>query len=60
MLIDDETRRDVDMLETIVAVLLILWVLGLVFSYTLGGLLHILLAVALVVIVFRVIKGRRT
>lgn len=48
------------MLETIAAVLLVLWVLGLVFSYTLGGLLHILLAVALVVIVFRVIKGRRT
>lgn len=48
------------MLETIAAVLLVLWVLGLVFSYTLGGLLHILLAVALAVIVFRVIKGRRT
>lgn len=48
------------MLETIAVVLLVLWVLGLVFSYTLGGLLHILLAVALAVIVFRVIKGRRT
>ena len=46
------------MLETIVIVLLILWVLGLVSSYTMGGLIHILLVVAVVVVLIRVIKGR--
>lgn len=46
------------MLETIVVVLLILWVLGLVSSYTMGGLIHILLVVAIVMILVRVIKGR--
>jgi hypothetical protein len=43
------------MLETIVILLLILWVLGLVSSYTMGGLIHILLVIAIVVIVIRVI-----
>jgi hypothetical protein len=47
------------MLVTIAAILLILWVLGLVSSYTLGGFIHILLVVALVVIVIRLIQGRR-
>ncbi|WP_375054908.1 lmo0937 family membrane protein [Zobellella sp. DQSA1] len=47
------------MLETIIVVLLILWVLGLVSSYTLGGLIHVLLVVAVVVLIFRVIQGRR-
>jgi len=47
------------MLETIVVVLLILWLLGLVSSYTMGGLIHILLVVAIVVILLRVIRGRR-
>lgn len=47
------------MLETIIIILLILWVLGLVSSYTMGGLIHILLVIALVVIVIRVIQGRR-
>lgn len=47
------------MLETIVVVLLLLWVLGLVSSYTLGGLIHLLLVVAIVVILVRVIQGRR-
>lgn len=46
------------MLETIVVVLLILWALGLVTSYTMGGLIHILLVVAIVVILLRVIRGR--
>jgi hypothetical protein len=46
------------MLETIVIILLVLWVLGLVSSYTMGGLIHILLVVAVVVILIRVIKGR--
>lgn len=47
------------MLSTVVIVLLILWVLGLVTSYTLGGLIHILLVIAIVVILLRVIQGRR-
>ena len=47
------------MLETIAIVLIILWLLGLVSSYTMGGFIHLLLVVALVVIVIRVIQGRR-
>lgn len=47
------------MLEIIVIVLLVMWVLGLVTSYTMGGLIHILLVVAVVVILLRVIQGRR-
>jgi hypothetical protein len=47
------------MLQTIVIILLVLWLLGLVSSYTMGGLIHILLVVAIVVILVRVIQGRR-
>ncbi len=47
------------MLETIAVVLLILWVLGLVSSYTVGGFIHILLVAAVVVILVRIIQGRR-
>jgi len=47
------------MLETIAVILIILWVLGLVSSYTMGGFIHILLVVAIVVILLRVIQGRR-
>ena len=47
------------MLETIAIILIILWVLGLVSSYTMGGLIHVLLVIAVVVILFRVIQGRR-
>lgn len=46
------------MLETIIVVLLILWVLGLVSSYTLGGFIHVLLVIALVVLVIRILQGR--
>jgi hypothetical protein len=46
------------MLETIAIVLLILWALGLVTSYTLGGFIHILLVLAIIVILIRVIRGR--
>ena len=46
------------MLYTIAVVLLILWLLGLVTSYTLGGFIHILLVIAIVVILLRVISGR--
>jgi len=45
------------MLYTIAVVLLILWLLGLVTSYTLGGFIHILLVVAIVVVLLRVIRG---
>jgi hypothetical protein len=44
---------------TIIAILLILWLLGLITSYTLGGFLHILLVVAIILIVIRLISGRR-
>ncbi len=47
------------MLETIAVILVILWLLGLVTSYTLGGLVHGLLVIAIVVILIRVIQGRR-
>jgi hypothetical protein len=47
------------MLNTIAVVLFILWVLGLVSSYTMGGFIHILLVVAVVMILIRVISGRR-
>ena len=47
------------MLETIAVILIILWLLGLVTSYTMGGFIHILLVIALVVVILRVIQGRR-
>ena len=47
------------MLETIAIVLIIFWLLGLVSSYTLGGFIHVLLVIAVVVFLIRVIQGRR-
>ncbi|HWZ72757.1 MAG TPA: lmo0937 family membrane protein [Casimicrobiaceae bacterium] len=47
------------MLYTIAVVLLILWLLGLVSSYTLGGFIHILLVVAVIMILLNLISGRR-
>jgi hypothetical protein len=47
------------MLETIAVVLVVLWLLGFVSSYTMGGFIHILLIIAVVVILLRVIQGRR-
>jgi hypothetical protein len=47
------------MLWTLFVVLLILWALGMVSSYTLGGFIHILLVVAVVVVLIRIIQGRR-
>jgi hypothetical protein len=47
------------MLWTIFVVLLILWALGMVSSYTLGGYIHLLLVIALVVVVIRIIQGRK-
>ncbi|MGC1904454.1 MAG: lmo0937 family membrane protein [Candidatus Acidiferrum sp.] len=48
-----------DLLWTIAVILIILWLLGLVTSYTLGGFVHILLVIAIIVILIRVIQGRR-
>jgi hypothetical protein len=47
------------MLETLVIVLVILWLLGMVTSYTMGGLVHALLVIAVIVILIRLIQGRR-
>ena len=47
------------MLYTIAVVLIILWLLGLLTSYTMGGVIHILLVVALVMVLFNVLSGRR-
>ncbi|HEX5697285.1 MAG TPA: lmo0937 family membrane protein [Rhodoferax sp.] len=47
------------MLETIAVILVVLWLLGLVTSYTMGGLIHALLVIAIVVILIRLIQGRR-
>ncbi len=47
------------MLETIAVILVVLWLLGMVSSYTLGGVIHLLLVLAIVVILVRVIQGRR-
>ena len=46
------------MLQTLIVVLLILWLLGVVTSYTAGGLIHILLVIAIVMVLLRVIQGR--
>jgi hypothetical protein len=56
---DTRHERIIAMLYTIAVVLVILWLLGLVSSYTMGGLIHILLVIAIVVILLRVISGRK-
>jgi hypothetical protein len=52
-------RRRGKMLETIAIVLIILWVLGFFTANTMGGLIHVLLVIAVVVLLIRVFKGRR-
>jgi hypothetical protein len=47
------------MLETIALVLIVLWLLGTVSAYTMGGFIHVLLVIAVVVVLIRVIQGRR-
>jgi hypothetical protein len=47
------------MLETLIVLLVLFWLLGMISSYTVGGLIHVLLVVALVVLVIRVLQGRR-
>jgi len=48
------------MLWTIAVILLVLWLLGLVTSYTLGGFIHVLLVIAVVVVIYNLLTGRRT
>ncbi len=47
------------MLMTIAIILIVLWALGLITSYTMGGLIHVLLVIAIIVVLIRVIQGRR-
>lgn len=47
------------MLETIIVVLLVLWLFGVVSAYTMGGFIHVLLVLAIVVVLLRVIQGRK-
>jgi fatty acid desaturase len=53
------TRKDIIMLWTIAVILVILWLLGLITSYTMGGFIHILLVLAIIVILYNVISGRK-
>jgi fatty acid desaturase len=52
-------KRRAIMLWTIAVILVVLWLLGFVSSYTMGGLIHVLLVIAIVVILLQVIQGRR-
>jgi hypothetical protein len=51
--------RRKNMLWTIFVILLVLWLLGMVTSYTMGGFIHVLLVIAIVVVIIQVIQGRR-
>jgi hypothetical protein len=53
------TKGETTMLETLAVILIVLWLLGMVSSYTMGGFIHILLVVAIIVILLRVVSGRR-
>jgi hypothetical protein len=55
----NENQPNKNMLYTIALILIIAWLLGLVSSYTLGGFIHILLVVAIIVLLVRVIQGRK-
>jgi len=55
----EANREEVHMLWTIAVILLVLWALGLVSSYTMGGFIHLLLVIALIVVVVGFLQGRR-
>jgi len=57
--VDQNNQRIVIMLYTIAVVLLVLWLLGMVSAYTIGGFIHVLLVIAIIVVLIRVISGRR-
>jgi len=52
-------RKESNMLWTIGVILLVLWLLGLITGYTLGGFLHVLLVIAIIIVVIQLIQGRR-
>lgn len=54
-----KAMRRKNLLWTIFVILLILWLLGVVTSYTMGGFIHILLVIAIVMVLIRIIQGRR-
>jgi Family of unknown function (DUF5670) len=56
---NSKNERSFDMLWTLVVILIVLWLLGVLTSYTAGGLIHVLLLVALVVVIIRLLQGRR-
>ena len=56
---NDSFKENKNMLWTIFVILLVMWLLGLVTAYTMGGLVHILLVIALVVLVIQLLQGRR-
>jgi len=56
---DKEFGKKSNMLWTILVILLILWLLGLLTGYTMGGVIHILLVIAIIVLVVRLIQGRK-
>jgi hypothetical protein len=58
-LTDEKTYCEGDMLWTLFVILLVLWLLGVVSSYTMGGFIHILLVLAVIALVFQLITGRR-
>jgi hypothetical protein len=53
-------EKEAAMLWTIVAILLVLWALGMITSYSIGGVIHLLLDIAVIVVVFQFISGRRS
>jgi hypothetical protein len=55
----DNLNQEEKMLWTLVAILVVLWLVGMVSSYTMGGLIHILLVVAVIVVLVRIIQGRK-
>ena len=57
---DRKGPKEDKMLWTIVVILLVLWLLGLVSSYTMGGFIHLLLVLAVVVIIINLLSGRRS
>jgi hypothetical protein len=59
MAVAQQEKRRKNMLWTIFVILLVLWLLGMVTSYTMGGFIHILLVIAIVIVLIRIIQGRR-
>ena len=55
----EEAKERKNMLWTIAVIILVLWALGMVTSYTMGGFIHILLVIAIIAVLFRVISGRK-